>query len=236
MNIKDHLTKLRASLPGGVKLVAVTKFRPETTIMEAYDAGLRLFGENRVQELTVKQPNLPGDIEWHLIGTLQTNKVKYIAPFVTMIQSVDSYRLMQEINRQAEKCNRIIRVLVEVHIADEKSKHGFSPDACRTFFSDGIPTRFKNIQICGLMGMATFTDNMEQVRREFRNLRRLFDEIRSLPAIDESLFAELSMGMSDDYQIALEEGSTMVRIGTALFGTRALSVEGDFSHSVNRNS
>ena len=217
MIIQENLSKLQASLPDGVKLVAVSKFQQEAAIKEAYDAGQRLFGENRVRELTGKQPNLPGDIEWHFIGTLQTNKVKYIAPFVSMIQSVDSLKLLQEINRQAEKCNRIIRILIEIHIAKEASKHGFPPGECRALFSHNITAQYKNVQICGLMGMATFSDNREQVRHEFRNLRILFDEIRSLPEIDESLFCELSMGMSDDYQIAIEEGSTMVRIGSAIF-------------------
>ena len=226
MNIRDNLLRLQASLADAtrhdlpVQLVAVSKFHSSTQIREAYDAGQRLFGENRVQELIAKQPNLPADIEWHFIGTLQTNKVKYIAPFVSMIQSVDTIKLMHEINRQAEKCNRTIRVLLEVHIAGEESKHGFSPDECRSFFSEGLPAQFRHVQICGLMGMATFTDDVEVVRREFRNLRRLFDELGLLPAIDKSLFCELSIGMSDDYKIAIEEGSTMVRIGSAIFGVR----------------
>ena len=221
MSVRDNLSKLRVSLPDGIKLVAVSKFHPVTTIREAYEAGQRIFGENRVQELVAKQPDLPGDIEWHFIGSLQTNKVKYIAPFIAMIQSVDSLKLMLEINRQAENCNRIIRVLLEVHIAEEDSKHGFTPNECKAFFSDGLPGQYKNIQICGLMGMATFTDDMEQVRREFRTLQTLFDEIRMIPSIDKSTFTELSMGMSDDYLTALEAGSTMVRIGSALFGARA---------------
>ena len=220
MNVRDNLSKLRASLPDGVKLVAVSKFHSVATIQEAYDAGQRIFGENRVQELIAKQPVLPGDIEWHFIGSLQTNKVKYIAPFISMIQSVDSLKLMQEINRQAENCNRTIRVLLEVHIAEEESKHGFTPGECITFFSDGISEKYKNIQVCGLMGMATFTDDLAQVGREFSTLQTLFGEIRMMQAIDKSTFTELSMGMSDDYLTAIEAGSTMVRIGSALFGAR----------------
>ena len=190
------------------------------TIWEAYEAGQRIFGENRVQELVAKQPLLPDDVEWHFIGSLQTNKVKYIAPFISMIQSVDSLKLMQEINRQAKINNRNIRVLIEVHIAEEESKHGFSSDECKNLFTNGIAAQFKNLRICGLMGMATFTDDMEQVGREFRTLKMLFDEIKAMHGVVPSLFTELSIGMSDDYKIAIREGSTMVRIGTALFGER----------------
>ncbi|MDR0573937.1 MAG: YggS family pyridoxal phosphate-dependent enzyme [Tannerella sp.] len=220
MDIKNNLSEIYSSLPEEVKLIAVSKFHPAETIKKAYDAGQRIFGESRVQELTVKQPVLPKDIEWYFIGTLQTNKVKYIAPFISMIQSVDTLKLMREINRQAKKCNRKIRILIEVHVAEEESKHGFSPDECKTLFTDGAPTQFGNIQVCGLMGMATFTDNTEQIRREFGALRNLFNEIKSMPETDKSTFTELSMGMSDDYKTAIEEGSTMVRIGTAIFGVR----------------
>ncbi|MDR2775698.1 MAG: YggS family pyridoxal phosphate-dependent enzyme [Tannerella sp.] len=224
MGIKDNISKIKSTLPEGVTLIAVSKFHSVETVKEAYDAGQRIFGENRVRELTAKQTALPEDIEWHFIGTLQTNKVKHIAPFVTMIHSVDSLKLMQEINRQAEKCNRIIRVLVEVHIAGEDSKHGFSVEECKSLFSGDVLKQFANIQVRGLMGMATFTDNKEQIRREFGILRKLFDEIRSsmMPDADRRhpVFRELSMGMSDDYQTAIEEGSTMVRIGTGIFGAR----------------
>jgi len=221
MFIRNNFLEIKSHLPEDVKLIAVSKFHPVEVIREAYDAGQRIFGENRVQELTAKQPFLPHDIEWHFIGTLQTNKVKFIAPFISMIQSVDTLKLMQEINRQAENCNRLIRVLIEVHIAEEESKHGFSPDECKALFADGIPEQLKNLQICGLMGMATFTDDKRQVRREFESLHTLFKEIKSLPSTTgNDLFMELSMGMSDDYLIAIEEGSTMVRIGSALFGAR----------------
>jgi len=219
-NTSGNIMKIKSQLSEGVELVAVSKFHSIEAVREAYNAGQRIFGENRVQELIAKQPALPDDIEWHFIGTLQTNKVRFIAPFVSMIQSVDSLKLMQEINRQAGKCNRIIRVLLEVHIAEEDSKHGFSPEDCENLFRQGILVQFENMHVCGLMGMATFTDDTEQIRREFRTLRMLFNAIKSLPATDKSLFTELSMGMSDDYLIAIDEGSTMVRIGSVIFGVR----------------
>jgi pyridoxal phosphate enzyme (YggS family) len=220
MDIKRNILAIYSSLPKGVKLVAVSKFHPAETIKEAYEAGQRIFGESRVQELTAKQPVLPKDIEWHFIGTLQTNKVKYIAPFISMIQSVDTFKLLQEINRQAGICNRIIRVLIEVHIAEEDSKHGFSMNECKSLFTGDTLKQLPGIQICGLMGMATFSDDTEQVRREFGMLRNLFEEIKSMPDTDKDVFTELSMGMSDDYKVAIEERSTIVRIGTGIFGTR----------------
>ena len=217
MSLREKLALLQASLPTGVRLVAVSKFRPVATIREAYETGQRIFGENRVQELLTKQPHLPDDIEWHLIGFLQTNKVKFIAPFISMIQSVDSLKLLQEIDRQAERCGRFIRVLIEVHIAAEESKHGFSIDECKALFASDLRVSYPHIRICGLMAMATFTDDTAQVRSEFRTLRALFDEISTSSGVDPLLFKELSMGMSDDYPIAIEEGSTMVRIGSAIF-------------------
>jgi pyridoxal phosphate enzyme (YggS family) len=221
MAIKDQLSAITSTLPDGVKLIAVSKFHPAESVQAAYDAGLRCFGESRVQELTAKQPRLPDDVEWHFIGSLQTNKVRLIAPFVAMIQSVDSLKLLREIDRQAEKCDRTIRVLIEVHIAGEDTKHGFSFAACRDLFCGDTLRQFAHIQVCGLMGMATFTDDAQQVRREFAALRRLFDEIRrTAPEGCRSVFRELSMGMSDDYRIAVEEGSSMIRIGTGIFGER----------------
>ena len=217
MFVKDNLLKIKSHIPAGVKLIAVSKYRPVETLKVAYDAGQRIFGENRVQELVDKQPLLPEDIEWHFIGTLQTNKVRFIAPFISMIQSVDTLKLLHEINRQAQKNNRIIRVLIEVHIAEEESKHGFAVADCKSFFLDRMQNHFTNIEVCGLMGMATFINDMEQVRREFKTLLTLFNDIKTMPTTNASLFTEMSMGMSDDYQIAIEEGSTMVRIGTALF-------------------
>lgn len=220
MEVSRRIAEIRATLREGVKLVAVSKFHTVEALLEAYNAGQRIFGESRVPELAAKQSALPDDIEWHFIGPLQANKVKYIAPFISMIQSVDTLRLMSEIDRQAAKCGRKISVLIEVHIAEEESKHGFSTGECRKLFEEGAFKRFENIRICGLMGMATFTDNTAQIRREFAGLRDLFDEIRSMLAIDKNCFSELSMGMSDDYETAIEAGSTMVRLGTVIFGKR----------------
>lgn len=216
--IAEHIQMLRASLPEGVTLVAVSKFHPAEALMEAYEAGQRIFGESRAQELVAKQKELPADIEWHFIGTLQTNKVKDIAPFIHTIHSIDSLKLLQEVNKQAAKHNRIIRVLLEIHVAEEETKHGMTPDECRALL-DADLSALTHIRIGGLMGMATFTDDMERVRSEFRQLAALFRELKEKhPELAD--FKELSMGMSHDYQIAVEEGSTMVRIGTDIFGER----------------
>ena len=220
MDIKGNILKVKSLLHDRVKLVAVSKFHSVKIIREAYDAGQRIFGESRVQELIDKQPVLPDDIEWHFIGNLQTNKVKYIVPFISMIQSVDSLKLLHEIDRQAYKYGRRINILIEVHIAEEESKHGFSPEECIALFTNEAPKQYPNIQICGLMGMATFTDDTKQVSREFAILNSLFNEIKSMPATDKLMFTELSIGMSDDYKTAIENGSTMVRIGTAIFGVK----------------
>ena len=216
--IAEHIQILRASLPEGVTLVAVSKFHPAEALMEAYEAGQRIFGESRAQELVAKQKELPADIEWHFIGILQTNKVKDIAPFIHTIHSIDSLKLLQEVNKQAEKHDRIIRVLLEIHVAEEETKHGMTPDECRALL-DADLSALTHIRIGGLMGMATFTDDMERVRSEFRQLAALFRELKKkYPELAD--FKELSMGMSHDYQIAVEEGSTMVRIGTDIFGER----------------
>ena len=202
------------------QLIAVSKTKPATAILELYNKGQRLFGENYVQELTEKQPQLPADIQWHFIGHLQSNKVKYIAPFVHTIQSVDSLRLVQEINKQAQKNNRTINCLLQFHISDEITKFGFSLDEAQEMFSGNAPETFKNINWCGVMGMATFTDDKNQVRQEFQSLKNIFDKIKSefFPASPN--FKEISMGMSDDYKMAIELGATMVRIGSLLFGKR----------------
>lgn len=221
--VAERLEAIRRTLPKDVELVAVSKFHPAEVVREAYDAGQRLFGESRVQELVAKQPLLPNDIEWHFIGSLQTNKVKYLAPFIHTIQSIDSLKLLAEVDRAAERVGRQIRVLIEVHIAEEDSKHGFSVDECRKLFADGALSAYKHVKIAGLMGMATFTDDTEQVRREFDRLRTLFDEARATPDAVDSCFTELSMGMSDDYPTAIEAGSTMVRVGTKIFGPRQYS-------------
>ena len=219
MKIADRLVSIRQTIPAGVTLVAVSKFHPVDALQEAYDCGQRVFGESRVQELMTKQPVLPADIEWHFIGTLQTNKVKYIAPFIHVIQSIDSLKLLAAVDKEAKKCGRQIRVLIEVHIAEEVSKHGFTPDECRELFARDTLNAYPHIRVVGLMGMATFTDDETQVRREFHKLRSLFEELRALPSMGDD-FKELSMGMSDDYPLALEEGSTMVRLGTKIFGNR----------------
>ncbi len=206
--------------PANARLVAVSKTKPEAEIMRLYHKGQRLFGENRVQELIPKSEALPKDIEWHLIGHLQTNKVKYIAPFVALIQSVDSFKVLKEINKQARRCDRVIDVLLQFKIAEEDTKYGFDLPSARKMLEDPAFGQLKNIRITGVMGMATFTDDQEQVRREFRQLRTIFESLRDDYFRDTPAFREISMGMSGDYRLALEEGSTMVRIGTLLFGER----------------
>ena len=220
MSIAFNLVQLKAQLPEDVELVAVSKFYPAKAIMEAYNVGQRIFGESRAQELKAKQEELPKDIEWHFIGPLQSNKVKDIAPFVHTIQSIDSLKLLKEVNRQASKQNRIIRVLLEVRIAKEESKHGFTPDELISLLDETDIVQLGHIRICGLMGMATFTDNEEQIREEFRTLGDLFKEVNHSFFHDSEDFTQLSMGMTDDYKLALKEGSTMVRVGSYIFGHR----------------
>jgi pyridoxal phosphate enzyme (YggS family) len=220
MNIKNNIINLRRVIPASCKIVAVSKTHPVEKIKEAYEAGHRIFGENRVQELTPKFEALPTDIEWHMIGHMQTNKVKYIVPFISLIHSVDRYNLLEEINRQGAKINRKISCLLQVHIAKEENKFGFSEDEILDLINTDAFTRFDYVSIYGLMGMATFTHNMEQVRKEFKGLHLFFDRLKSMALPANVVMHELSMGMSGDYQIALEEGSTMVRIGSAIFGER----------------
>lgn len=216
MSIKENLINIKSSLPETVTLVAVTKTKSEEEIMEAYEAGHRVFGENKVQELTTKWPVLPNDIEWHMIGHLQRNKVKYIAPFVSLIHSVDSLKLLIEINKQAQKHERVIPCLLQVHIAEEASKFGLSEAELTDLLDSGALASLEHIRIDGLMGMATFTDNMDQVRSEFQFLKSLYDGFKKkMPASN-----TLSMGMSGDYELAIQEGSTMVRIGSSIFGAR----------------
>ncbi len=217
--IADTIQQIERQLAGRAALIAVTKTKPVTLLREAYDAGCRQFGENKVQEMAEKQPQLPADVQWHLIGHLQTNKVKYIAPFVALIQSVDSLRLLQEINKQAARHNRTIDCLLQIYIADEETKFGLSADETEALLADAALDELKNVRIIGLMGLATNTDNKEQVRQEFRGLKALYDKLAQIqrPMIK---FSELSMGMSGDYQLAVEEGSTMVRVGSAIFGSR----------------
>lgn len=223
MNIKNNINNLRQNLPTGCKLVAVSKTKPIEKILEAYDAGQRIFGENKVQELVPKHDALPKDIEWHMIGHLQTNKVKYIAPFVTLIHSVDSIKLLEEIDKQAERADRIIPCLLQIHIAEEETKFGFSPEELIDFLHSENLKRFEHVKIVGLMGMATFTEDTEQIRKEFKSLKSLFDRVGLLQLPQQVDLKELSMGMSSDYTIAAAEGSTMIRVGTAIFGERNLN-------------
>jgi pyridoxal phosphate enzyme (YggS family) len=218
--IAENLNTIKASIPKEVTLVAVSKTKPNAAIEEAYATGHRIFGENRVQELVEKHELLPKDIEWHLIGHLQTNKVKYIAPFVSMIHAVDSFKLLKEIDKQAKKNNRIIECLLQFHIAEEDSKFGLSFEEVHELLETPELVELQNISIVGIMGMATFTDDKEQVREEFRNLENYFQIIKSHFFKFNPNFKHISMGMSGDYKIAIEEGSTMVRVGSSIFGTR----------------
>ncbi len=215
--LEQILTELKNS---NTKLVAVSKTKPNEAILELYNQGQRAFGENYVQELVDKQATLPTDIEWHFIGHLQSNKVKYIAPFVAMIHAVDSLKLLHEINKQAAKNDRVIKVLLQFHIAEEASKFGFDTEGVKKMVAELSDETLTNVEICGVMGMATFTDDKAQVRREFKELKHIFDNIKNTYFADSQSFTEISMGMSDDYKMAIEEGSTMVRIGSLLFGKR----------------
>ena len=219
-DVKGHLRNVLADLPQGVRLVAISKYHPNEYIQAAYDEGQRIFGESHEQELRQKVETLPRDIQWHFIGHLQTNKVKYIAPYITMIEAVDSFKLLKEIDKQAEKCGRVIDVLLEVHIAEEATKYGFPPEALRQMLSSGEWRELKHVRICGLMMMASNVDNEQQIRSEFTLARCLFIEMKTRFFADEPSFCERSWGMSHDYRIAVEEGSTMVRIGTTIFGPR----------------
>jgi hypothetical protein len=200
--------------------VAISKYHPNEYIEAAYAEGQRLFGESHEQELRQKHESLPKDIEWHFIGHLQTNKVKYIAPYITMVEAVDSLKLLREIDKQAAKCGRTIDVLLELHIAEEETKYGLTPDACRQLLADGTWRDMQHVRICGLMMMASNTDDEQQIRREFQEAKDLFDELKAQYFQDVPYFRERSWGMSHDYPIAVEEGSTMVRVGTTIFGPR----------------
>ena len=219
-DVANNLHKVLGTLPDGVKLVAISKFHPNEYIEVAYQEGQRLFGESQVQELSHKVDTLPKDIEWHFIGHLQTNKVKYIAPYISMIEAVDSLKLLKEIDKQAAKHNRIINVLLELHIAEEESKYGFSPDACRELLANGEWKELKNVHISGLMMMASNVDDREQIKCEMTLAADLFDELKEKYFADDSAFKERSWGMSHDYDIAVECRSTMVRVGTTIFGPR----------------
>jgi pyridoxal phosphate enzyme (YggS family) len=221
MDIKANLEAVKNSfINPDCQLVSVSKTKPVKLLMEAYDAGVRDFGENKVQEIQEKQPQMPSDVRWHMIGHLQRNKVKYIAEFVHLIHGVDSFRLLREIEKQGKKVNRKIPVLLQIHIAEEESKFGFDREELFEMLQNEDFKKFQHVHILGLMGMATFTENSDQIRKEFRSLKSLFDELKETPLPDFVEMHELSMGMSGDYEIAQEEGSTMVRIGSAIFGAR----------------
>ncbi len=218
--IQESIKNILAELPEGVRLVAVSKFHPKEALQEAYEAGQRIFGESKVQEMTEKYETLPKDIQWHFIGHLQTNKIKYIAPYVAMIHGIDSYRLLEEVNKHAAKAGRIIPCLLQIHIAQEETKFGFSFDECREMLQKGEWKQLNNVQVAGLMGMATNTDNSQQIANEFHSLHSFFQEVKDIYFKDNEQFKEISMGMTHDYHLAIKQGSTLVRIGTKIFGER----------------
>lgn len=218
--ITKNLSDVRSLLPEGVRLVAVSKYHPEEALQEAYEAGQRIFGESHVQELMRKQEALPKDIQWHFIGHLQTNKVKYIAPFIDTIEAVDSIRLMREINKHAERCQRCIKILLELHIATEETKYGFSLDECRQMLAEGEWRQLEHVQIVGLMMMASNVDDETQIAREFDIAAQFFEEVKAGFFPDDAAFCERSWGMSHDFPIAVRHQSTLVRVGTRIFGER----------------
>lgn len=218
--ITEQLNRVKSLIPQKVKLIAVSKTKPVDAIKTLYDAGQRAFGENKAQELESKYTVLPKDIEWHFIGHLQTNKVKYIAPFVSLIHSIDSLKLLSEVNKQAQKNNRIIDCLLQFYIAKEETKFGLDIDEANDLLRSSEFSELQNVRICGVMGMATFTDNEIQIREEFASLKQVFLELKKNHFSTNENFKEISMGMTDDFQIAIEEGSTIVRIGSAIFGAR----------------
>lgn len=220
MSIQANLKEILSGIPKNVKLIAVSKFHSEQSIMEAYDCGQRIFGENKVQEMTQKHELLPKDIEWHFIGHLQKNKIKYIVPYVSYIHGVDSYELLKEINKLAAKANRSIPCLLQIHIAQEETKFGLSFEECRSILENEDWKLLENVSICGLMGMATNTDDNNLIKKEFSILHSFFEELKSKYFKNADFFKEISIGMSHDYQLAIHEGSTMVRIGSKIFGER----------------
>lgn len=222
--IQENLNKVRATIPSNVTLIAVSKTKPIADLQEAYDAGQRIFGENKALEMRDKHQELPKDIQWHFIGHLQTNKIKYIAPFVTLIHSIDSASLLEAVNKEAVKNNRIIDCLLQFHIAQEDTKFGLDVEEAINMLNSDNFKNLKNINIVGVMGMATFTDDVNQVRNEFKSLKNIFDTLKDNYFKDNDSFKEISMGMSDDYSIAIEEGATMVRVGSKIFGARNYSI------------
>lgn len=220
MGIAENIKDILSGIPPKVKLVAISKTKPVEALMEVYNTGQRIFGENKVQELTSKYEQLPKDIEWHMVGHLQTNKIKYIAPFVSMIHSVDSLNLLKEIDKQGKKHDRVIKCLLQVYIASEETKFGLSEEELDQLIDAKELQELTHIYVSGLMGMATFTDDNDQIRKEFRHLKQIFNKLKDGKFKNNPEFKEISMGMSSDYLIAIEEGSTMVRIGSNIFGER----------------
>jgi pyridoxal phosphate enzyme (YggS family) len=220
MSIAKNLIQIKSQLPSHVTLVAVSKTKPVADLMEAYTAGQRIFGENKIQEMTEKWEQMPKDIEWHMIGHVQTNKVKFMAEYVSLIHGVDSLKLLQEINKQAKKHNRVIDCLLQIHIAEEETKFGLDEEELNHILISDDYNSLENIRIVGLMGMATFTENQNQIEKEFNHLKSIFDKLSKIPFTQNLKPNILSMGMSGDYQLAISCGSTMVRIGSSIFGTR----------------
>ena len=222
--IKENLEQIRATIPEGVTLVAVSKTKPVSDLQEAYDAGQRVFGENYPQEMRDKHEVLPKDIQWHFIGHLQTNKIKYIIPFVTLIHSIDTANLLEAVNKEARKHDRVVDCLLQFHIAQEETKFGLDLNEARQLLESEVFKQMDNIRICGVMGMATFTDDEVEIRKEFKHLKEIFEILKKDYFDGQSQFKELSMGMSEDYPIAIEEGATLVRVGSKIFGPRNYNV------------
>lgn len=220
MSISKNLQTIKSQLPENVTLVAVSKTKPVADLMEAYNAGQRIFGENKIQEMTEKWEQMPKDIQWHMIGHVQTNKVKYMAEYVSLVHGVDSLKLLKEINKQAKKHDRVIDVLLQMHIAEEETKFGLDEKELDEILNQIQTDKFENIKIIGLMGMATFTENQNQIKKEFLHLKSIFDKLNVIPKTQNLQPTTLSMGMSGDYKLAIECGSTMVRIGSSIFGSR----------------
>lgn len=218
--IKENLERIRATVPEGVTLVAVSKTKPISDLQEAYDAGQRVFGENYPQEMRDKHEVLPADIQWHFIGHLQTNKIKYIINYVTLIHSIDTANLLEAVNKEAKKHERVVDCLLQFHIALEETKFGLDLDEARQLLDSEAFKQMQNVRICGVMGMGTFTDNMEEVRKEFKHLKSIFETLKKDYFADQPSFKEISMGMSEDYPIAIEEGATLIRVGSKIFGAR----------------
>lgn len=220
MSIAEQILRLKHELPDGVELLAISKYQPADAIQEAYDAGQRMFGENHIQEMAAKAAILPSDIEWHFTGHVQTNKIKYMAPFVSLIHAVDSFRLLREIDKHAARNNRIIDCLLQIHIAQEDTKYGLTMDECRQLLANEPWRELQHVRIVGLMAMGSNTDDTAQVRQEFHQIKLLFEELKSCYFSDRPSFCQISEGMTDDYPIAIDEGSTIIRIGSMIFGER----------------